>query len=103
MSRISDRAIAISISAIAVVAYLAAGFGLLTDYDYYGRLAQAIDSGRWWLEEHAKYDDEHPIHALEIIKDCVKRGNGDTPEKVTKCALESLSLMKVSMEASYHA
>src|SRR5207248_11632376 len=18
--------------------------------------------GRWWLEEHAKYDDEHPIH-----------------------------------------
>src|SRR5205809_7905105 len=23
--------------------------------------------GRWWLEEHAKYDDEHPIHALEKI------------------------------------
>src|SRR6266576_1049181 len=61
--------------------------------------------GRWWLEEHAKYDDEHPIHALEIIKDCVKRSNGDTdtPEKVTQVALESLSLMKVSMEASYHA
>ena len=59
--------------------------------------------GRWWLEEHAKYDDEHPIHALEIIKDCVKRGGKDTPEKVTQCALESLSLMKVSMEASYHA
>src|SRR5438132_1438018 len=30
--------------------------------------------GRWWLEEHAKYDDEHPIHALEIVKNCVKRG-----------------------------
>jgi pyrroloquinoline quinone (PQQ) biosynthesis protein C len=59
--------------------------------------------GRWWLEEHAKYDDEHPIHALEIIKDCVKRGGNDTPEKVTQCALESLGLMKVSMEASYHA
>ena len=59
--------------------------------------------GRWWLEEHAKYDDEHPIHALEIIKDCVKRGNGGTPEQVTQSALESLSLMKVSMEASYHA
>jgi pyrroloquinoline quinone (PQQ) biosynthesis protein C len=58
--------------------------------------------GRWWLEEHAKYDDEHPIHALEIIKDCVKRG-GDTPEQVTKCALESLALMKTSMEACYHA
>jgi len=59
--------------------------------------------GRWWLEEHAKYDDEHPIHALEIIKDCVKRGGSDTPEKVTHVALESLSLMKFSMEASYHA
>src|SRR6266436_4949976 len=59
--------------------------------------------GRWWLEEHAKYDDEHPIHALEIIKDCVKRGNGDTPEKVTQVALESLQLMRFSMEASYHA
>src|SRR2546428_1250665 len=30
--------------------------------------------GRWWLEAHAKYDDEHPVHALEIVKDCVKRG-----------------------------
>src|SRR5229473_2483741 len=59
--------------------------------------------GRWWLEEHAKYDDEHPIHALEIIKDCIKRGNGESPEKVKQAALESLSLMKVSMEASYHA
>ena len=58
--------------------------------------------GRWWLEEHAKYDDEHPIHALEIIKDCVKRG-GDSPEKVTGAALESLKLMRFSMEASYHA
>ena len=57
--------------------------------------------GRWWLEEHAKYDDEHPIHALEIIKDCVKRG-ADTPEKVTASALESLALMKTAMEASYH-
>jgi pyrroloquinoline quinone (PQQ) biosynthesis protein C len=58
--------------------------------------------GRWWLEEHAKYDDEHPIHALEIIKDCVKRGN-DTPDKVTKAAVESLRLMRTSMEASYYA
>jgi pyrroloquinoline quinone (PQQ) biosynthesis protein C len=58
--------------------------------------------GRWWLEEHAKYDDEHPVHALEIIKDCVKRG-GDAPVDVTKSALESLKLMRFSMEASYHA
>ncbi len=58
--------------------------------------------GRWWLEEHAKYDDEHPIHALEIIKDCVKRGP-DSPQGVTDSALESLDLMRYAMEASYHA
>jgi len=58
--------------------------------------------GRWWLEEHAKYDDEHPIHALEIIKDCVNRGS-DKPQKITQSALESLKLMRFSMEASYHA
>ena len=58
--------------------------------------------GRWWLEEHAKYDDEHPIHALEIIKDCVRRGP-DQPRGVTDAALKSLSLMRDAMEASYHA
>ena len=40
---------------------------------------------------------------LTNVKDCVKRGNSDTPEKVTKAALESLQLMKFSMEASYYA
>lgn len=47
----SDRNIAISLGAGACVAYLAAGFGLLTDYDYYGRLAQAFLAGRYWLTE----------------------------------------------------
>jgi len=51
------------------------------------------------LEEHAKYDDEHPIHALEIIKNCVKRG--ETPHTVTDAALKSLGLMKGAMVASY--
>src|SRR6266496_2916749 len=55
--------------------------------------------GRWWLEEHAKYDDEHPIHALEIIKSCVKRG--EAPQAVTDSALKSLDLMKDAMVASY--
>jgi pyrroloquinoline quinone (PQQ) biosynthesis protein C len=55
--------------------------------------------GRWWLEEHAKYDDEHPIHALEIIKNCVKRGEG--PQGVTDSALKSLDLMRDAMVASY--
>ena len=47
----SERNIAISLGAGACVVYLAAGFGLLTDYDYYGRLAQALLQGRWWLTE----------------------------------------------------
>jgi len=47
----SDRALAISIGAAACIAYLAAGFGLLTDYDYYGRLAQALLAGHWWLDD----------------------------------------------------
>jgi len=40
-----------SLAALGAVVYLAAGIGLLTDYDYYGRLAQALDAGRWWLDE----------------------------------------------------
>ena len=47
----SDRALAVSIAAAACIAYLAAGFDLLTDFDYYGRLAHAFLDGRWWLTE----------------------------------------------------
>ena len=55
--------------------------------------------GRWWLEEHAKYDDEHPIHALEIIKGCVQRG--EAPKAVTQAAQQSLSYMREAMVATY--
>ena len=47
----SDRQVALAAGALGVIAYLAAGVGLLTDYDYYGRLAQAFLHGRWWLTE----------------------------------------------------
>ena len=47
----SDRALAIALGAAAAVLYLGVGFGLLTDYDYYGRLAQAFLEGRYWLTE----------------------------------------------------
>jgi pyrroloquinoline quinone (PQQ) biosynthesis protein C len=57
--------------------------------------------GRWWLEEHAKYDDEHPIHALEIIKACV--GRGDSIAAAIQAASRSLQMMRQAMEASYHA
>jgi hypothetical protein len=48
---VSDRAAAIWIGVIAAGIYVAAGLGLATDYDYYGRLADAFLHGRWWLTE----------------------------------------------------
>jgi pyrroloquinoline quinone (PQQ) biosynthesis protein C len=57
--------------------------------------------GRWWLEEHAKYDDEHPVHALEIVKRCVAKG--ESAASVTDAAVRSLSLMKEAMVAAYAA
>ncbi|HUF28451.1 MAG TPA: iron-containing redox enzyme family protein [Gemmatimonadaceae bacterium] len=59
------------------------------------------ERGRWWLEEHAKYDDEHPVMALELIKACVGRGE-DEPELVSQAAKQSLELMHLAMDASYH-
>lgn len=56
--RIGDRSIAISVASLAAIGYLAAGFGLLTDYDYYGRLAQAFLHGRWWLLEAPSWLNE---------------------------------------------
>ena len=47
----SDRRIAILLAAAGAAVYLVAGLGLLTDYDYYGRLAQALLQERSWLSE----------------------------------------------------
>src|SRR5437762_2141733 len=48
---VSDRAVAIWIAVTAAAIYAAAGVGLATDHDYYGRLADAFLHGRWWLTE----------------------------------------------------
>ncbi|HKY50948.1 MAG TPA: hypothetical protein VJP45_06810, partial [Candidatus Limnocylindria bacterium] len=47
----SDRAVAVALAAAGAVVYLVAGLGLLTDYDYYGRLALAFTQGHWWTDE----------------------------------------------------
>jgi len=47
----SDRRIATLLAAAGAGVYLVAGLGLLTDYDYQGRLAQALLQGLWWLTE----------------------------------------------------
>ncbi len=55
---VSDRAAAIWIGVIAAAIYVAAGIGLSTDYDYYGRLADAFLHGRWWLTEAPSWLNE---------------------------------------------
>jgi len=47
----SDRRIATGLAAAGAAVYVVAGIGLLTDYDYYGRLAQSLLQGHWWLSE----------------------------------------------------
>jgi hypothetical protein len=47
----SDRTIATGLAAVGVVAYVIAGLGVTTDYDYYGRLAHSFLQGQWWLNE----------------------------------------------------
>jgi hypothetical protein len=47
----SDRRIAIALAAAGAAVYLVAGLNLLTVYDYYGRLAQALLHGQWWLSD----------------------------------------------------
>jgi len=64
-----------------------------------GRNEKIGRKGRWWLEEHAKYDDEHPIQALEIVKRCVRRG--ESPTAVQEAACRSLALMREAMPAAY--
>jgi hypothetical protein len=54
----SDRKIATLLAAAAAAAYLLAGLGLVTDYDYDGRLARAFLQGRWWLDEAPSWLNE---------------------------------------------
>src|SRR5437879_9241639 len=74
---VSDRAVAIWIAVIAAAIYVAAGIGLATDYDYYGRPADAFLPGRWWLTEAPPWLNEllpcgdgrycvvyQPLHAI---------------------------------------
>ena len=47
--RLGDRPLALIVGLIGVAAYLGAGWGTTTSYDYYGRLAEAFLHGRYWL------------------------------------------------------
>ncbi|MBI2773045.1 MAG: hypothetical protein HYX56_00930 [Chloroflexi bacterium] len=49
--RITDARIAAALALAGAIVYLGFGWGTETTYDYYGRLASAFVSGRWWLVE----------------------------------------------------
>ncbi len=53
-----DRVSAIALAGVGAASYLAAGIGLLTNYDYYGRLAQALLEGRYWLSDAPSWLNE---------------------------------------------
>ena len=50
--------IAIAIGCLAVAGYVVAGWGAPTIYDYYGRLADALVHGRYWLVDHPEWLNE---------------------------------------------
>lgn len=54
----SDRTVAILIALVCAAAYVGFGWGTLTVYDYYGRLAEAFVHGRFWLETDPSWLNE---------------------------------------------
>ncbi|HEY8808277.1 MAG TPA: hypothetical protein VIN70_11925 [Candidatus Limnocylindria bacterium] len=54
----SEQWIAVALGCLAVAAYVVAGWGAPTVYDYYGRLADAFVHGRYWLLEDPPWLNE---------------------------------------------
>jgi len=55
---VRDGWIALAIGLAGATVYVVSGLGLQTDYDYYGRLAQAFTDGRWWLDDAPSWLNE---------------------------------------------
>jgi pyrroloquinoline quinone (PQQ) biosynthesis protein C len=54
-----------------------------------------------WMREHARYDDEHPKIALEVVKRYATTGRVQT--KVMLAAKRSLQLLHLALHTSYRA
>ncbi|HUQ17232.1 MAG TPA: hypothetical protein VM070_05545, partial [Candidatus Saccharimonadales bacterium] len=54
----SDRSIAIVIGLFSAAVYVGLGWGVLTVYDYHGRLAEAFLQGRYWLDSDPPWLNE---------------------------------------------
>lgn len=67
---------------------------------YDGREGVRLDKkAYWWMEAHARYDDLHPVQALEIIKRYAV--TKEDQEKVTFATKRSLEYMLMALEACY--
>ncbi|MGQ0810319.1 MAG: iron-containing redox enzyme family protein [Nitrospiraceae bacterium] len=53
----------------------------------------------WWMEAHAKYDDLHPVQALEIMK--LYATTTALEEKATFAAQRSLEYLLMALDACY--
>lgn len=53
----------------------------------------------WWMEAHAKYDDLHPIQALEIMK--LYTRTKEDQKKVISATQRSLDYLLMALEACY--
>ncbi len=53
----------------------------------------------WWMEAHAKYDDLHPLQALEIMK--LYATTRDLQEKVMLATQRSLEYLLMALETCY--
>lgn len=53
----------------------------------------------WWMEAHAKYDDLHPVQALEIMK--LHTHTAAQEERVIFAAQRSLEFLRMAFDACY--
>jgi pyrroloquinoline quinone (PQQ) biosynthesis protein C len=52
-----------------------------------------------WMEAHARYDDLHPVYALEIIKRYSE--TAEVREKVKSAAQRSLAFLLMALDTCY--
>ncbi|MGH7207556.1 MAG: iron-containing redox enzyme family protein [Nitrospiraceae bacterium] len=74
---------------------------MLKGFPYYNGVEEVhLDKkSYWWAEAHARYDDLHPIQALEIMK--LYTTTKDLEEKVTFATRRSLEYLLMAAQACY--
>jgi pyrroloquinoline quinone (PQQ) biosynthesis protein C len=70
-------------------------------FPYYdGKKGVRLDKkAYWWMEAHARYDDLHPVQALEVMKRYAS--TKEQQEKVTFAVKRSLEYMLMALQACY--